>query len=358
MLPHMNKQNYNDLTGIKEIARRANVAIATVDRVIHNRTGVSVKTRNKINEIISELNYQPNLNASRLASRKIIKIATIIPKRSDETSFWEAPLKGIEQAENEINQFGVVVEKYFYDQDIRVSFNTQVKTILKSHPDGVLLAPSFIEESLIFVNKCKKINLPYVLIDSDLPDQKSLCYIGPDLFQSGYLGGHLSSYLMNGKGKILLLNISKEIDNHHHLLRKEEGFKSFFKDQGKTTDILKMDIKNTDWKVIHKRLDTLFNNNKDIKVIFVTNSRVSGIAQYVKDRQLNLILIGYDCTDENIAFLKSGIIDFLICQKPREQAYRGIKNLYQHLAFSKAVEEIYFMPIDILTKENIPFYRN
>ena len=35
--------------GVKEIARRANVSIATVDRVIHNRTGVSETTRKKIN---------------------------------------------------------------------------------------------------------------------------------------------------------------------------------------------------------------------------------------------------------------------------------------------------------------------
>lgn len=33
-------------------------------------------------------------------------------------------------------------------------------------------------------------------------------------------------------------------------------------------------------------------------------------------------------------------------------------SLYQHLAFGSAVEKIYFMPIDILTKENADFYRN
>ncbi len=59
----------NTYFGVKEIARRANVSIATVDRVIHNRTGVSEKTKKKFNEIIKELDYQPNILASRLASR-------------------------------------------------------------------------------------------------------------------------------------------------------------------------------------------------------------------------------------------------------------------------------------------------
>ena len=45
--------------GVKEIARKANVSIATVDRVLHNRSGVSEDTKKKINEIIKKYNYQP-----------------------------------------------------------------------------------------------------------------------------------------------------------------------------------------------------------------------------------------------------------------------------------------------------------
>src|SRR5687767_11879019 len=99
------KKKAQELYGVKEIARRANVSIGTVDRVIHNRSGVSEKTRNKINEIIKELNYQPNILASRLASKKIYQIAVLIPQISVETDFWEAPLKGIQRAESEIKKY-------------------------------------------------------------------------------------------------------------------------------------------------------------------------------------------------------------------------------------------------------------
>jgi LacI family transcriptional regulator len=93
MTKHLNKPG-----GIKEIARRANVAIATVDRVIHNRPGVSNKTRAKITSIIKELDYKPNMLARRLASKKIYQLAVLIPKVSAETDFWDSPLKGIERA--------------------------------------------------------------------------------------------------------------------------------------------------------------------------------------------------------------------------------------------------------------------
>ena len=78
------------LTGVKEIARRANVSLATVDRVINNRGGVSQKTKEKIESIIKDLDYQPNILARRLASPKRIKLATLIPNVSQETSFWES----------------------------------------------------------------------------------------------------------------------------------------------------------------------------------------------------------------------------------------------------------------------------
>lgn len=86
----MNKKKA--LVGVKEIARRANVSIATVDRVLHNRTGVSEATKEKITAIIKELNYQPNLLARRLAMGKTLHLVTLIPEVSDETDYWEVPL--------------------------------------------------------------------------------------------------------------------------------------------------------------------------------------------------------------------------------------------------------------------------
>jgi len=353
----MNKRA-TELTGVKEIARRANVSIATVDRVLHNRNGVSKQTKDKILSIIKELNYEPNLLAQRLASRKILRLATLIPEVSNETSFWDAPLEGIEQAEKEIKQFGIIIDKYFYDQNKIESFVEQTRIILESKPDGILLAPSFIEESVRFTDKCRQLTIPYVLIDSDLPNEGSLSYIGPNLYHSGYLAAHLVSYLIEKGEKILLVNISREIDNHHHLLKKEEGFRAYFDKHKPADKIIKIDIRNTDSKSIEKFLSSAFTDHEDIRVVFVTNSRVSKVAHFIESINKEVILIGYDFLKENIEYMDKGIIDFLVCQKPKQQGYRGLISLYQHLAFSSTVEKIYFMPIDILTKENSAFYRN
>jgi LacI family transcriptional regulator len=117
-LTFMKKSTDKSAAGVKEIARLAKVSIATVDRVIHNREGVSEKTKNKIQGIIQKLNYQPNVLARRLAlaSRGTIRLAVLLPNISSETEFWQAPLDGVDKAESEIKQYGIEIERYFFDQ--------------------------------------------------------------------------------------------------------------------------------------------------------------------------------------------------------------------------------------------------
>ena len=115
----------------------------------------------------------------------------------------------------------------------------------------------------------------------------------------------------------------------------------------------------TDYISVEKILSKSLKAHQDIKVIFVTNSRVSTVARFLERAgRTDILLIGYDFLKENIEYLKKGIIDFLICHKPQEQAYLGIMALYRYLVSGAATENVHFMPIDIISKENYMFYHN
>lgn len=351
------KEN-KELVGVKEIARQAKVSIGTVDRVLHNRTGVSKKTKDKILAIIAELEYQPNIMARRLASKKTLNIAVLIPSVSEQTNYWKAPLDGVLEAGAEVKPYGIAVEQYFFDQNDKLSFVKQADQILADGVDAVLLAPMFMKESEKFADECKKQKIPYVFINSDIPNHDSLCYIGPDLFHSGSLGAHLMHYLVSNNDHVLIVNISKEIDNLHHLLRKEEGFKDYFKRNDLKNEIIKLDIRSTDYPSVKKELAKVLKKHL-IKAIFVTNSRVSSVARYLKElNQGDIKLIGYDFLEDNINYLKDGGIEFLISQKPKEQGYRAVMALYNHLVHAAKFDKAYYMPIDIITRENYLFYNN
>jgi len=357
----MKKKNNKPPAGVKEIAQLANVSIATVDRVIHKRGGVSEETKKRIAAIIEKLQYQPNILAQRLAlaSRGIIRLAALLPNVSEETEFWQAPLDGIRQAEGEIKQYGIHIEHYFFDQNDPQSFTREVKRLGKSRADGILFTPIFPEESIRLIKMLEKAGTPYVLITADLPGYDSLGYIGPEIFRSGYLAGQLINYCIRDDQQVLIANIAAEIENNHAILRKEEGLRAYFADNKLPNGILSLDSRQTDYLSISRKLDKLLKEQPGIAAILVTNSRVSVVAKYLENTGLTgIILLGYDFMRENVEYLKKGVIDFLICEKPQEQGYRGIMTLFQHLVLSNAIEKKYLMSIDIITKENYQFYRN
>jgi len=352
------KKSESNLTGVKEIARRANVSIGTVDRVLHNRKGVSEETKQKINAIIEELDFRPNKMASLLANKKVVNFAVLIPKVSDETDYWSFPLAGIQQAETEIRQFGVKLHYFFYDLNSKQSFLQQTEDLLKIEPQAILLAPTFVEESLLFSNKITELNIPFAFINSDLPKQESLCYIGPHLFQSGRLSGQIVGLVAKETDEILIINISSDIENDHHLLRKEQGFRKYFEEHKLQNKITTLNIDEIMLENIEQSLIKSLAANPNVNALFVTNSRVHIVAKILVKYSLDLLLVGYDFMAENVNYLKEGVIDFLICQRPKEQGYLGLMALYKHLFNAGDSEKNIYMPIDIITNENYQFYKS
>lgn len=70
------------MVSIKEVAKKAGVAISTVSKVLNGYPNISQETKEKVNAAIKELNYIPNSIASALSSKQFGRIALILdPKR-------------------------------------------------------------------------------------------------------------------------------------------------------------------------------------------------------------------------------------------------------------------------------------
>jgi LacI family transcriptional regulator len=66
-------------------------------------------------------------------------------------------------------------------------------------------------------------------------------------------------------------------------------------------------------------------------------------------------VIGYDLVDENVACLKNGGLDFVIDQQPITQGYLAVQSLYKHLILKAQVPINQYLPLDLLTKENLMY---
>lgn len=343
---------------IKDIARLAQVSPGTVDRVIHQRGEVSEETRKKVDRIIKELDYKPDILARTLASKKTWLFAVLMPVSVNGNDFWHAPNTGIDRALHEISPFGIIVRRYYFDQFDRDSFRKQAGELLQESPDAILFAPIFPEESLDFVRQAAGSGIPVFLFNSNIDGVDHVGYIGQNALQSGYLGAKLLTYGIPGEGDILIISLVGRKENHNDIIRRERGFRRFFRENalGMNFNILTIELSQPSVSDLHKKLKPYFDQAR-IKGVFVPNSRVHRVAAFLEEQGIESVrLIGYDLLPTNVDYLKKGTVDFLISQKPEEQGYRGIMALFNKVILKSDVREVQYIPIDILTKENIDYY--
>ncbi|WP_299555523.1 LacI family DNA-binding transcriptional regulator [Seonamhaeicola sp.] len=342
------------MTTIKDIAKKANVSTGTVDRVIHNRPGVSEKTKIHVQKIIEEHNFQINTIASTLALNKSYKIGVLIPEARVENEFWSEPKKGIEKAAEEIKNFRISTSFFTFDQFDSKSYVTAFKDLIAGDFDAVLMAPVFHKETSQLITHLDKENTPYVFINIDLQGFNTLSFIGQDSFKSGHLAAKLMSVMLADSSEIIIPVFRLNKGNYSHINDRITGFKSFFKEKKSSIKIKDIAIPNfKDLKVISSILDDHM-KGRTIDGIFVPSSRSFLIAEYLETAQLeNIRLIGYDTNEKNIQFLKNDTIDFLICQNPYQQGFNGIKLLSDYLVMNKAPNPNYHSPMTIVTKENV-----
>jgi LacI family transcriptional regulator len=236
-------------------------------------------------------------------------------------------------------------------------FQSKTARVLNLKPDGVLLAPIFKAESILFCNSLQQENIPFVFIDGFIEETDFLAYIGENIFQSGRVAGQLTDMITPVNCDILIVSIAKNLRNVHHLDKRADGFMSYFKNGRNEGKKIVLNIPDPSPGTIKKSIDNILNENPGIGSIFITGSRSYLIGSYLEKNRLKSInLIGYDLLDLNVKYLKSGITQFLIGQRPDEQIYKAIKKLFEYLSQNKVPEQIEYLPVDIITSENIDFF--
>jgi LacI family transcriptional regulator len=75
-----------------------------------------------------------------------------------------------------------------------------------------------------------------------------------------------------------------------------------------------------------------------------------------KNGKQKIRLIGYDILDENLKYLRTGTIDFLINQNPKRQAFLSISHLANHLVFKKCAPKQDLFPLEVITQQNLDSY--
>lgn len=331
----------------------AGVSKGTVDRVLHNRGKVSKIAFEKVDKVLKEIDYRPNPIARNLKRNKIYRIDALLPDPKLDP-YWIPVNEGVIEAANEFASFGILVTKHFYNPNNRISFSEQSQKIVASKPDALLTAPIYRKESQALLKSCCEHHIMSAIINNLLDSMDRHLFIGQDLNQSGRVAASLMDKLIDRNDHIAIIHINRE----PHMKVKESGFKDYFmaRPDSKLT-ITSKKFNSTEKKGFATDVSQFLENNPKISAFFVTNSKAHMLVEALLElNKKDAIIIGYDLLAENITFLREGKINFLIHQKPKRQAYLSVSHLAEHFLFGKPFPPQEFLPIDIITTENVHYY--
>ena len=344
---------------IKDIAERAGVSVGTVDRVLHERPNVSKTAREKVEKALKEMNYQPNMYASALAYNKSYTFYLLIPKHESE-AYWEEIEEGAKKCEETRRDFHIDVEIRFYERSNEDSFREMSKEILEAQPEGVIVVPSSLAVTRELTEQLHHKSIPFILLDSYMPDLRPLSFFGQDSFCSGFFSAKMLMMIASGEKEVMLMRqtkdgkvVSKQQDN------REVGFRHYMHDhfpQIKITELC-LPFKGTR-NEYDAMLKEFFEQHPSIHHCITLNSKAHIVGEFLlRNNMRDIQIMGYDMVAKNAECLRQGSMSFIIAQHGYQQGYSCVDTLFKAIVLKKKVQPVNYMPIELLTKENVDFYR-
>jgi LacI family transcriptional regulator len=165
---------------MKDVAKKLGVSVATVSKVVRGHPDISPKTKERVQSIIKELNYRPNLAARSLRAGRSQMVGLVVPDILH--SFFAEIAKGVG---NRIHPKGYNVVLFSSEENPELEIEG-IESLLARQVDGLIVATTLTEAQSDVFRRIDEQNTPYVLVDRKIPGLQAN-YVGVDDEQVGAL---------------------------------------------------------------------------------------------------------------------------------------------------------------------------
>lgn len=211
---------------LNDIAKMANVSKSTVSRYLNNGS-VSQKTKEKLDKIVQETGYQPNIMAQNLKASKSNMVGVIIP-RYDSPSTNQV-LKGFDAIAYPKN-----IQLVMTNADLDIGRTKQNLALLQRQKVGaIILFATEIDKEL--ANQIKSSKIPIIIVGQKLEGNPSF------IFQDYEAGKAIGQHAIDlGHKKLLFVGVT-ETDYAVGVLRKQ-GFYDVAKAHGADVEFIETEF--------------------------------------------------------------------------------------------------------------------
>lgn len=330
---------------IKDIAARARVGTATVERVLNGRGGVSPQTTEKVIAAVRKLNYPKRLPERH---RGVFRIEVILVR--PETDFFARLSKAFERIAATLDR-SIAVHRTFEDEGDPLAIAARIGTPGLRRSALILAVPEHpaIRAALARVRDA---GTPIVQIVSQIAGLQ-LDYVGIDNMAAGRMAGLLMSGLQKRPGTVIALCHSQVYDVHRARVR---GFSDFMARQpGCHLAFLRTAFTYDEDGAASERLFEALRDYPDLTGVYNVggcNDALCGVLRR-QAAERSICFIGHELTRQSGQALMEGLMAAVIDQAPETQARRSLDMVLEKLGLlSTAVDRTPIRFITV-TAENI-----
>lgn len=180
---------------IYDVAREANVSMATVSRVVNANQNVKPATRKKVLKVIEELGYRPNAVARGLASKKTTTVGVIIPDISN--SMYAELARGIQDIAT-MYRYNIILSNSDQNENKELQL---LETMLGKQVDGIVFMSDVISTELLY--EMERSPTPIVLAGS-IDESAAIASVNIDYYGAAYEA--VKKFIDNGHKKIAFVS--------------------------------------------------------------------------------------------------------------------------------------------------------
>lgn len=332
---------------LDRIAAMAGVGVATVDRVLNERGGVSPHTTLKV------------LQAAKLAGLKRIlpdsyrqawQIEVILS--SNDTYFFQKLAEDFRKVADLMGYQRIALHRTLLSEAYPEKVAQHINRCRISR-DGIIVFAQDNPEIIAAIDECQSNGVPVITVASDLRQAKRLCHVGINQYQAGRTAGLLMSKIVPAQGDVLLVTGRHEYTAHQQRIA---GFKSALLQRGPHITIRAILAGEDQRERLSRLLDNALSGLPRLAGLYNTGDVNAEVSRLLSRYQLlgKCAYLTHELYPITSQLLKADQLSFVIDQNAYRHADIALKLMVDYLEDHK-VPDTYQegeVPFTIFTAEN------
>ena len=326
---------------IKDVAKKSNVSVATVSRIINNLDGYSEETRKKVIKVMEELGYKRNAIARNLKVRETRTIGVLRPRAN--TTYYVEILDGIEDCVQD-NDYTVITCNSGEDWDRTFEY---LNILSERQVDGLIICSLPEREDLY--KDIMELNIPIVLV-STLSYRHMIPYVKVDDYQAAYSA---TNYLIKNGHKDIAIISGPRYDSIAGITR-INGYVQALRDNDIEVNPNLIVEKGFGFNDGVEGMEELLNRKEKFTAIFAVSDNCAVGALSIAHKQGikipdDISIIGYDNT--NIAEMSYPPLT-TVGQPFYEMGRKAVEMLIKKITSNEKAESV-IMPFEIIERDTV-----